>query len=105
MTTARKLKISVSLDAELVAAVDRAAAKSGETRSALLERWLRQSQRRSLATRLEEETAAYYDSLTPSETAEDEGWAAFASQAARRIDVDSGGQAGRPHRAKRPRKA
>jgi hypothetical protein len=41
------------------------------TRSGALERWLAQASRRERLARLEEETAAYYDSLTEAERRED----------------------------------
>ena len=41
MTIARKLKISISVDAQLLDVVDRRAAKEKTTRSAIMEQWLR----------------------------------------------------------------
>lgn len=86
----RKIKVSVSLDADLVGVIDRAAAKEGTTRSSLLERWLQQHHRRANLARLEEETAAYYDSLTTAEAEEDARWASTSSRAARRLSIDEG---------------
>ena len=88
MTTSRKLKISISLDAGVLDVVDRRAAKEKTTRSAIMERWLRSASRQSEMQRLEEETAAYYDALTPSERAEDATWAEFASRSARKLTID-----------------
>jgi metal-responsive CopG/Arc/MetJ family transcriptional regulator len=88
MTTARKLKISISLDAELVTVVDRRAAKEKTTRSAIMEQWLWAVSRQADVQRLEEETAAYYDALTPGERVEDAAWAEFAARAARRLTID-----------------
>ena len=65
MTRERKLKISISLDADVLDAVDRRAAEEKTTRSAIMEQWLRNASRQADLQRLEEETAAYYDSLTP----------------------------------------
>jgi metal-responsive CopG/Arc/MetJ family transcriptional regulator len=90
MTAARKLKISISLDATLLDAVDRRAAAEKTTRSAVMERWLRSASRQADLQRLEEETAAYYDSLTPTENAEDAEWAALASRSARKLVIDDG---------------
>jgi hypothetical protein len=92
--TARKIKVSVSLDADLLQVVDRAAAREGTTRSALLERWLRNSQRQATLPRLEEETATYYDSLTLAETRDDSRWAEAAARSARRLKIDD--EAGKP---------
>src|SRR5688572_24230619 len=88
MTAVRKLKISVSLDADLVEAVDRQAADEGSTRSAVMERMLRQASHKARATRLAEETAAYYDALTPAERQEDADWATMASRASQALSID-----------------
>ena len=101
MTTARKLKISVSLDAELLAAVDRRAAKEKTTRSAIMERWLWGASRQADLRRLEEETAAYYDALTPAERAEDAAWAEFATRSAGKLTIDDP----EPRRGRRPRRS
>ncbi|MDB4981383.1 MAG: hypothetical protein JWM82_2135 [Myxococcales bacterium] len=88
--TARKVKISISIDATLLANVDRYAAANHVTRSAALERWLGQVSHKERLTRLEEETAAYYDSLTVADKRDDAEWAAFASKAARKLHIDDG---------------
>ena len=88
MTTARKLKISISVDPALLDVVDRRAAKEKTTRSAIMEQWLRGAARQAELQRLEEDTAAYYDALTPSEKAEDAEWAKFASRSARKLIID-----------------
>jgi metal-responsive CopG/Arc/MetJ family transcriptional regulator len=88
MTGGRKLKISISLDADLLDTVDRRAEREKTTRSAIMEQWLRSASRQAELQRLEEETAAYYDSLTPSEKAEDAEWVEFASRSARKLTID-----------------
>lgn len=88
MTAARKLKISISLGADVLDAVDRRAAAEKTTRSAVMEQWLRNASRQANLHRLEEETAAYYDALTPRERADDAEWAAFASRSARKLVID-----------------
>ena len=90
MTAARKMKVSVSIDADVVAAVDRRAARDGTTRSAVMESWLRGASRQAGMARLEEETAAYYDALTPAERVQDKGWATFAARGSRRLNIDRG---------------
>jgi metal-responsive CopG/Arc/MetJ family transcriptional regulator len=95
--TARKVKLSISLDADVVDAIDRHAANEGATRSAVMERWLRQASGRARAARLSEETAAYYEGLTASERAEDAALAAASAHAARRLRVDEA-----PASARRP---
>jgi hypothetical protein len=88
MTTARKTKLSVSLDADLVALIDRQAADESGTRSGVMARWLRQASRQTTLARLQEETASYYESLTAAERADDDQWARASSRAARRLKID-----------------
>jgi hypothetical protein len=88
--TARKVKISISIDAALLANVDRYAAANHVTRSAALERWLGQASYKERLTRLEEETAAYYDSQTEAERSEDAALAAASSRNARKLVIDDG---------------
>jgi hypothetical protein len=90
MTTARKVKISVSLDAAVVDAVDRRAAREGTTRSAVMEQWLKRASGQAALTRLAEETAAYYDALSPTEIDDDRSWAKVASRAAGKLVIDAG---------------
>jgi metal-responsive CopG/Arc/MetJ family transcriptional regulator len=101
--TARKVKISVSIDAALLANVDRYAATHGVTRSAALERWLAQVSHRERLSRLEEETAAYYDALTDDDRAEDAALAASSAKAFRKVHVDAGWPEA-PPAPKRPRR-
>jgi metal-responsive CopG/Arc/MetJ family transcriptional regulator len=89
MTARPKLKISVSLDADVVEVVDHAAETEGSTRSAVMERWLRHVSRQAKLARLEKETAAYYDELTAAERDEDAAWAAAASRAARKLSIEA----------------
>jgi metal-responsive CopG/Arc/MetJ family transcriptional regulator len=103
-TMARKVKISISIDATLLANVDRYAEANRVTRSTALERWLQQVSHRQRLNRLHEETAAYYDSLTAVDRAEDAGLAAASSKAARRLQIDEGWPEA-PRRARgRPRR-
>jgi predicted chitinase len=88
MTAARKVKVSVSIDPSVLSAVDRYAARTGVTRSAAMERWLAQVSHRENLTRLEEETASYYDALSEAERQDDAGWAVGASSAARRLGFE-----------------
>jgi metal-responsive CopG/Arc/MetJ family transcriptional regulator len=100
---ARKVKISVSVDAALIAQVDHYAARHHVTRSAALERWLAQVSYREKLARLEEDTATYYDSLTEADRREDAEYAEAASKAARKLDIDAGWPDA-PTAPKRPRK-
>ena len=102
MTSARKIKVSVSIDAVVMGLVDGQAANEGSTRSAVIERWLRQVSQRAAVTRLEEDTAAYYDSLTSAERNDDAAWAAASSGAARKLAID-GARGGSPFARRRQR--
>jgi metal-responsive CopG/Arc/MetJ family transcriptional regulator len=97
---ARKTKISISLDADVLDAVDRRATREKTTRSAVMEQWLRGAARQAELQRLEEETAAYYDSLTPAEKAEDAAIAEASSRAAQQVNFDDPPQ----KRKRRPRR-
>ena len=88
MTAVRKMKISVSLDADLVQAVDRRAARDRTTRSAIMEAWLRGAARQAALVRLQEDTAAYYDALAPAERNDDDALATSSARLARRLVVD-----------------
>jgi metal-responsive CopG/Arc/MetJ family transcriptional regulator len=96
-----KTKISISLDAELLEAVDRRAARDKTTRSAVMEQWLRGAARQAELQRLEEETAAYYDALTPAEKAEDAAITAAATRSLRKLNLDDDSPSTRPRRRKR----
>ena len=88
--TVRKVKISISIDAALLANVDRYAAANRVTRSAALERWLTQVSHREKLNRLEEETVAYYTSLTDAERREDAAMAEASSRNAKKLEIDDG---------------
>ena len=95
MTTARKVKISVSINPSLLGAVDRYAARVGVTRSAAMERWLSQISRQENLNRLEDETAVYYDSLSAAERQDDDDWASPVSAKARKLRIDEPTRPGR----------
>jgi len=91
-----KVKISISLDPSVLDAVDQAASIGGESRTAVIERWLRDASRYARSKRLEAETAAYYDSLSVSDQEENAAWAAASSRSSRRLLIDD-----RPKRTSR----
>jgi len=101
MASARKTKISISLDADVLDAVDRRAAKQRTTRSAVMEQWLRGAARQAELQRLEEETAAYYDALTPAEKAEDAALAEASSRAFQDLTIDDAAPRTRKRRSRR----
>jgi metal-responsive CopG/Arc/MetJ family transcriptional regulator len=98
-----KVKISISLDPSVLDAVDESAAIGNESRTAVIEKWLRDASRRAKSTRLDAETAAYYESLSLSEQEENAAWATASSRASRRLVIDDR-QLNRTGRASRRRR-
>lgn len=99
-----KVKISISLDPSVLEAVEQSAAMAGESRTAVIERWLRDGSRRARAHRLEADTAAYYESLSAAEKEEDASWAAASSRAFRRLAIDGTRHSNRKRGASRGRR-
>jgi len=85
----RKIKLSITLPAELVDRIDAAAARQERVnRSAVIEEWLRRGARARALDALHEETLAYYASRDSQDVAEDEGIGRALGQAARRLNYD-----------------
>ena len=93
-----KLKVSVTLSGDLLELVDRDARRLNETRSGVIEQWLRRAAVATAHKELEAATAAYYLSLREAERADDEALARGLSKAARRVSYEKGG---RPRRRRR----
>lgn len=100
MTAAAKLKVSLSLSAEVLALVDRTARRGNDTRSGVIERWLRRAATAAVEQEIAEATAAYYRSLRGDELAYDEALSRGLSDAARRVSYDDA-PAPRARRARR----
>ena len=84
--TLRKHKVSLSLSADLLAWIDRQAArKRGATRSGVVEHALRSWARRSAAKEIEDATVAYYQAMTSAERDEDAAWSRLGEA---RFDAD-----------------
>lgn len=88
MTTATKLKVSLTLSADVVALVDRDARRRKDSRSGVVEQWLRRAAAANVEREIEEATAAYYRSLRDDEHAQDEALSKALSAAARRVSYD-----------------
>lgn len=88
-TNRPKIKVSLTLDADVLAAIDRSAQRNGMTRSGLAEQWLRHGASRAAERSIEEATAAYYASLAPPAREETEAIARASSLAARRVRYDA----------------
>jgi metal-responsive CopG/Arc/MetJ family transcriptional regulator len=87
MKTGRKAKVSVTLDRDLLAAIDRRATR-GATRSQVIEQWLRLSVLAQAHRDLEAATAAYYEGRTADQRTEDEALAAFSTRGLGQLDLD-----------------
>jgi len=87
--TARKVKVSVTLSADLLEHIDqRVQCEPGASRSSVMEAWLRRAVRRAAADELQAQTIAYYEGLSAAEIDDDRRWARGATAAARRLRVD-----------------
>ena len=100
MTTAAKLKVSLTLSADLVALVDRDALRHNDTRSGVVEQWLLRAANASAEKEIEEATAAYYRSLRAGERADEEAMSKTLSLAARRVSYDEPGAERRRRKAR-----
>jgi metal-responsive CopG/Arc/MetJ family transcriptional regulator len=88
MTAAAKLKVSLTLSADLVALVDRDARRGKGSRSGVIEQWLRRAANANVEREIDDATAAYYRSLRGEDRAEDESLSRSLSDAARRVAYD-----------------
>jgi hypothetical protein len=88
MTAARKMKVSLTLSADLLALVDRDAARRRETRSGVVESWLRRAATGAAEKEIEQATEAYYLSLRGPAIEEDEKLSRALAAAARRVSYD-----------------
>ena len=87
MTAARKVKVSVTLSADVLDAVDRSARASG-SRSSVMDQWLRIAARSEVERDLERATVEYYLGLSPGERTEDAAISLAAGKAAQRLRID-----------------
>jgi hypothetical protein len=88
MAVATKLKVSLTLSADVVALVDRDARRHDGTRSGVIEQWLRRAASASAQREIEDATAAYYRSLRGAGRDEEEALSKGLSSAARRVSYD-----------------
>src|SRR5258706_15525204 len=96
--TAPKVKVSLTISADLLELVDRDARRRNETRSGVVEHWLRQAASARAEREIADATTAYYQSLRHEERAENEALARGLSKAARRVAYDD---SARPRRRRR----
>ena len=96
--TAPKRKVSLTISEDLLALVDRYARRQNDTRSGVVEHWLRRAASATVEKEIEDATTTYYRSLRGNERAEDEALARGLSKAAQRVAYDD---ATRPRRRRR----
>ncbi|MBI5545231.1 MAG: ribbon-helix-helix protein, CopG family [Deltaproteobacteria bacterium] len=89
MRAGRKVKVSVSLSPAVVGRIDRRAESLRTTRSAVMEEWLEEGERRAAERQLASEVQAYYGSQTREERAEDRAIAEASATIARTLDIDA----------------
>jgi hypothetical protein len=87
----KRVRVTVSLPADLVRRLDRKRGK-GTPRSRIVERLLEESDKRREASELEAEVDEYYRKWA---TREDDAIAKGAGRAARRLGIDEGASKGR----------
>ena len=81
-----KVKVTASLDAELVRAIDEFLKQSKDrSRSQLIEDALRKWQKEQKRQEIESQVEEYYLSLAKEERAEDRDWSEIATQSARHL--------------------
>jgi Arc/MetJ-type ribon-helix-helix transcriptional regulator len=86
-----KTKVSITLAPDLVRAVDRAVKRGrGESRSSVIDAWLRRAARINAEDTLRAETVAYYETLSAQESSENTAIARASSRAARKLELDRG---------------
>ena len=88
MTKGAKLKLSVTISADVLALVDEDARRLGATRSGTIELWLRRAAAGNVEREIEQATVAYYRSLRGEEQKEDEALSKALSRGARRVSYD-----------------
>jgi hypothetical protein len=98
---AAKLKVSLTLSADVLALVDRDARRHKDTRSGVIERWLRRAAQGNVERDIERATAAYYASLRDNERTEEAALSKALSAAARRVTYDETAVPSRRRRAAR----
>ena len=99
--TATKQKVSLTIAADVLELVDRDARRRNETRSGVVEQWLRRAASASVEREIAEATTAYYQSLRSDERAEEEALSRALSNAARHVAYDD---SARPRRRRREAK-
>ena len=97
---APKLKVSVTLSADILELIDRDARRHRDTRSGVIEVWLRRAANAAAERAIDDATAAYYLSLRGEARAEDDAMARGLSRAARRVAHDQAEGSRRRRRAK-----
>jgi metal-responsive CopG/Arc/MetJ family transcriptional regulator len=97
---APKLNVSMTIPADLIELVDRDARRQNDTRSGVVEQWLRRAASAAVEKDIADATAAYYLSLRAHERAEEKALARASSKAARHVSHDDGARRRRRRQAR-----
>ena len=89
MTTARKVKVSVTISEDLLLTIDQLAKhRDGATRSSVIEEWLRTAAKRKAAEALEHDTVAYYADYSAAARQDDDDWSLISSEQLGLLEID-----------------
>jgi len=97
---APKVKVSLTLSPDVLALVDRDAEVRGDTRSGVVDSWLRRAAAGNAAAAIHEATAKYYQSLTAEDARDNDAWARASTKAAKAVTYESVAKA-KPSRKRR----
>jgi metal-responsive CopG/Arc/MetJ family transcriptional regulator len=100
-TSARKVRLTITMSPDLLETIDRSV-RPGESRSSVIESWLRSATRRRAHDLLAAETEAYYEAITAAESAEDLALSRATAQALSVRNLDTN-RPSTPYGRKRPR--
>ena len=84
----RRSRVTLSLPSDLVELIDRCSAEIKETRSGLVEEWLRYASLRHRKQALDDEITAYYTNRSAAQRREDDAIARWSTRMAALIDYD-----------------
>jgi hypothetical protein len=90
MKADRKIKLCISLSPGVVGRIDQRAKASHASRSAVVEEWLQEAERRARDQQLAAEVESYYADMSSAERSEDDAISAATGRIARTLDLDEG---------------
>lgn len=97
-----KLRVTLTLSEDLLTQLDRRARAGKETRSGLVERWLRRAAALEVEREIEAATVEYYEGLTRREREDDAALGRSFTRAAKKLAIDDPPSRGPRRRRGRP---